>query len=54
MPEKYTGKGAGNIMGKSPGDVKAKPQQPKFRGEDGYGGDHNSSKEETKCVNYKR
>ena len=49
----YKGKGAG-IMGKSPGDVKAKPQQPKFRGEDGHGGDHNSSKEETKCVNYKR
>ncbi len=54
MPEKKTGAGRGDIMDKGPGDVKAKPQTPKFRGEDGYGGDHNSTKEETKCVNYDR
>ena len=54
MLEKEKGKGRGDIMDKSPGDVKAKPQVPKFRGEDGYGGDSNSTKEETKCVNYER
>ena len=54
MPDKEKGKGRGDIMDKGPGDVKAKPQTPKFRGEDGYGGDQNSTKEETKCVNYKR
>lgn len=54
MPEKYEGKGRGSIMDKGPGDYKAKPKVPKWRGEDGYGGDQMSSKKETECVNYKR
>lgn len=54
MPKMEKGKGRGDVMDKGPGDYKAKPKQPKWRGEGGYGGDPMSSKEETDCVNYKR
>ena len=54
MPKHEKPKGGGKLVTKGPGDASTDVKTPKFRGEDGYGGDPNSSKKETDCVNYKR
>ena len=47
------GKGK-DLMDKSPGDFKDKPEIPEWRGEDGEGGHPKKAGEETKSVNYDR
>ncbi len=51
MPKMGGAKKGPSVMGKGPGDFTQKPKVPKYRGEDGYGGDSNSSKKETSSVN---
>lgn len=43
-----------DLMDKGPGDLKEEPRVPTWRGEDGKGGDPNSSKEDTASVEYDR
>ncbi len=51
MP-KGKGYGGKDVMGKSPGDVKEKPQVPTFRGDKGDSSAKGS--DETKSVHYDR